>query len=48
VTQNGASQPGIPGKVSVASRVAVAGNWLDDQTQGDPVVISPPVEVTTT
>jgi hypothetical protein len=29
-------------------RVAVAGNWLDDQTQGDPVVISPPVEVTTT
>jgi hypothetical protein len=29
-------------------RVAVAGNWLDDLTQGDPVVISPPVEVTTT
>ena len=28
-------------------RVSVAANWLDDQTQGDPTVISQPVEVTT-
>jgi hypothetical protein len=36
-----------PGRGRWVYRVSVASNWLDDTTQGDPTVISEPVEATT-